>query len=98
MSPLTRIWVLPISSLLVIIGALIVGCSSEVNTIILKECVENKIGDKKYRKTPAHPTFAMHYGENSVEVFHVMSQLDMKRIEFLQACVREQDSSYFWNR
>ena len=70
----------------------------EIDAQKVKQCVNDKIGDKKYRKAPVNPTFSMHFGDQSVEVFNVLGQLHLKQIEFLQACVREQDESYFLNR
>ena len=64
----------------------------------LRACVDQKIGDKKYRKKTENPRFAFHYGQQSVEVFNAFSQFELKQIEYLRVCLIELDNSLFWDR
>ena len=73
---------------------------AEVLPSALKDCVDEKIiqTGKKYRKQPPNEMFSFHYGHQSLEVFNVLSPLDMKKLTFLRQCVEDMDGSFFLNR
>lgn len=62
-----------------------------------KDCVDIKAKDKRFRKV-VNEMFAFHYGDQSIEVFNVLSQSDLKTIEYLRQCVETLDIELFWNR
>ena len=41
---------------------------------------------------------SLDYGDPAIEVFHVLSLMDMKRIEYLQTCVSELEPELFADR
>lgn len=64
-----------------------------------KKCVETKeISGRKYKRRVDEGPLSLDYGDPAIEVFHVLSLMDMKRIEYLQTCVSELEPELFADR
>lgn len=64
-----------------------------------RKCVEEReaSGRRYKRKTDERP-FNIEFGDPAIEVFHVLSLMDMKRIEYLETCVKELEPELFMDR
>ncbi len=61
----------------------------KVNQVAIADCVKNRIETgKRYRKKNEYKEFHLDYGDAALETFHSLSLDDMKRIDYLEECVR----------
>ena len=73
----------------------------KVNQVAIADCVKNRIETgKRYRKKNEYKEFHLDYGDAALETFHSLSLDDMKRIDYLEECVRtyEKQSLYLDRR
>jgi len=84
--------------LFLILGLHTIIYSSSLDFKGIEECVNLKMVDKRYRRITPHDMFAFHYGDQSVEVFNVLSQREIKTVEFLRQCIELLNAELFLNR
>ena len=84
--------------LLFLIRVHTVSYSASLDFKGIEECVNLKMVDKRYRRITPHDMFAFHYGDQSVEVFNVLSQREIKTVEFLRQCIELLNADLFLNR
>jgi hypothetical protein len=71
-----------------------------INREAIADCVRTKIvSGKRYRNKNEYQEFNLDYGDAALEVFHSLSLLDLKKIDYLEECCRELESRrLFWDR
>jgi hypothetical protein len=60
----------------------------------LEKCYQEKT-EKKRWKTKIDSPFHFHYGEPAVEIFHLLTDDDINRINVLVKCIADADPTYF---
>ena len=73
----------------------VINCDISLES--LRNCLEDQLRGKKFRSI-SNEVFTLHYGDPAVEVFNVLTQRDIKSIEFLNFCVKSSGSSLFQPR
>jgi hypothetical protein len=70
-----------------------------------KRCVRAKVeSGKKYKRTTDGDSFDLNFGDPLIEVFHALSIMDMRTIDYLEQCVKNLEPDLFldrtglWNR
>lgn len=65
---------------------------SDISVVV--DCLKRRLEGKRYRGTTESPFF-LNYGQSGVEVFNVLSNKQIKEIEFLAECVRAAYPPFF---
>lgn len=64
----------------------------------IRECVKDEEVLGRKMKNVEGTIFSLHYGDPAVEVFSILNSKDMRRLVYLNKCVKLEDSSLFEDR
>lgn len=71
------------------------GKAEHISLSALQDCLNDKIGSRKFRRLNPTDFFSLYYGDPAVEVFNAFSSHDIKRTEYMASCIQELEKDSF---
>jgi hypothetical protein len=84
--------------LLLLSSSIIVNVHGRFSIERIRECVKDEEVLGRKIKNVEGTIFNLHYGDPAVEVFNIVSSKDMRKLVYLNKCVKLEDSSLFEDR